>query len=141
MANKFSGSALYAEWVYSGGTVVLSGQQRSLSLSPSVDLLDGTAGSDADKEYLAGVKDATVSYSGVMSGMADSPTFMAVEAALAEGVSGTLYFGPQGTTSTYRKYTVPAISLGPSITIPYDDVVEISNEFQKNGALTRGTYS
>lgn len=140
MANKFSGSALYIEWVYSGGTVVLSGQQRSVQLSPSIDLIDGTAGDDADKEYLNGPKDATVSYSGLMSKIGDSPTYTEVEEAVVEGVHGTLLFGPEGTTTASRKYTIPAIAQGPQINMPYDDAVEISVEFQKNGALGRGTY-
>ena len=140
MANKFSGSALYFQWVYSGGTVLLSGQQRSVTITPSVDLIDGTAGDDADKEYLSGVKDATVSFAGVMSAMADSPTYAEMEAALVEGNAGTINLGPEGTASTKRKYIIPAISLGASIAIPYDDVVELSNEFQKNGAMTRTTW-
>ncbi len=141
MANKFSGSALYMEWVYSGGTVVLSGQQRSVSLSPSVDMHDATAGDDADKVYLPGTKDAVVSYQGLMSQIGDSPSYTDVENALVEGTQGTLVIGPEGTQSTERKYTIPAISQGPNLNFPYDDVVEIACEFQKSGAMTRGVYA
>lgn len=142
MSNKFSGSALYMDWVYAGGTVVLSGQQRTVSITPSVDLHDSTAGDDADKDYLAGVKDAVISYQGVMSAVGDSPSYTDVEDALVEGTSGTLTVGPEGTAVGKRKYTVPAISQGPQMSFPYDDIVEIANEFQKSGgALTRTTYS
>lgn len=141
MANTFSGSALYAEWIYGGGTVVLSGQQRSVQLTPSINLHNATAGDDADEDYLTGTKDATISYAGVMPKVGDDPSYIDVEDALVEGTSGTLIFGPEGTATGKRKYTIPAISQGPQMNFPYNDIVEISNEFQKSGSpLARATY-
>jgi hypothetical protein len=132
---EFSGSALVASWVHSGGTATLTGDHRTVTISPTVGLAKATAGSDPDETYLATVKDATVNWSGVVQSGGT-----ALEDALIEGKSGTLIVGPEGTVAGKRKYTIPAISLGPKMNFPFSDVVEMSVDFQKNGALTRGVY-
>lgn len=131
---EFSGSALVCKWIYSGGTVTLSGDQRTVTITPSINLINATAGSDADEAYILGTKDATASYSGVAQ-----QGGTATEDALIEGTQGTLEIYPEGNTSGKRKYSMPAISMGPRYNFPYADVVELSVDFQKNGALARTT--
>lgn len=131
----YVGSALYVSWIHSGGTVALSGDFRQLNYSPSIEMIEETAGSDANKLYLAGVKDGQVSYSAIMQSKGTALTN-----ALAEGTSGTLIWGPEGTVATNQKITVPAISMGVNYSQPYNDVVELSVTFQQNGARTEGVY-
>lgn len=132
---EFSGSALVVQWIHPSGTVALTADSRSLSIEPTVKLYTATAGSDADEVYLSGIKDAKISWSGVAQ-----TSGTALEDALVEGTSGTLIVGPEGTASGKRKYTIPAFSMGLQVNIPYDNVVELSCDWQKTGAMTRGTY-
>lgn len=132
--SKFSGSALVMQWIYSGGTVTITGKQRTAAINPTINLIDSTAGADAWMENLNSVKSFTAS----MGALLDD-TSVAIEDALAEGTSGTLLIYPAGTASGKRKYTCPAISMGPNVSMPYDNNVEFTNDFTGNGELTRGT--
>ena len=131
----YVGSALYVSWVHAAGTVVLSGDYRQLNYSPSIDLVEETAGSDANKLYLAAQKDGQLSFTAIMQSKGTALT-----SALAEGTSGTLIWGPEGTVAANQKITVPAISMGVNYSWPYNDVCEISVTFQQNGARVEGVY-
>ena len=132
---EFSGSALYFEWVYSGGTVTLHGDYRSADFNPSVDFADASAGSDPRKKRVVTLKDTQVSYRGVAQAGGT-----ALEDALAEGTQGTINMGPEGTQSGKRKYVIGAFSQGAKIAMKYADVVELAVDFMGNGDLTRTTY-
>jgi hypothetical protein len=128
---EFTGKNLYIKF----GTTVLSGDYRSLSSSPEIGLVQSTAGSDADHTYLTTIKDGRYSYSGLAQ-VGGSVLL----AALLEGTEGTLEIGPEGTANGKPKETAVCISLGAQFNYPYDNVVEISCEFQKTGARTIGVY-
>lgn len=133
---RFTGQDLYAEWVYSGGTVTISGDQTSMDIAPSVNLINSDAADDGWMTRLVGVKDFTVNWSARI----DQTVYVSVEDALAEGNIGTLYVYPWGTAASgKRKYTCPVISNGASFQWPYDNVVEGTNSFSGNGTITRGT--
>ena len=131
---EFSGSALYGTWVYSGGTVVLSGNQRTCTISPTVDYIDTTAGSDARKTRLASLKDITASWS-----MLYQVGGTALEDALAEGTQGTLNVYPEGTATGKRQHIIGAFSNGPKVDHPYADVVIMTVDFTGNGNYSRTT--
>jgi hypothetical protein len=130
MAN-YAGSALYMEWIHSGGTVVLSGDFRTFSSSPSVDLYETSAGADTHKSYLPGIKDGSLQV-----GLVEQAGGTVLLAALREGIQGTLVVGPEGTAVTKVKETYPAICQGANRTQPYNNVPELSISFQQNGAPT-----
>lgn len=132
---EFTGSALVVSWIYSGGTVDLSADFRTLDWQPTTDFADSTAGSDTTRTRLATIKDATAAYAGV--GQTGGTV---VAAALAPGTSGTLIIGPEGTASGKRKITFPSLSQGAQYSIPYADVVTLSCSFVANGAWTDATY-
>lgn len=132
---EYTGKNLYAQWTCAAGAVSLEGDFRTFSLKPSIALVKGTAGSDADEVYLATVKDAQMSWAGVAQ---TGGTIL--EDYLVEGTEGTLVIGPEGTVTGKRKWTIPAIALGGQIQIPYADIVEITCDFQKTGALIRGIW-
>lgn len=131
----YVGKDLVVQWATTGGTTTVTGDFRSFSYTPSVDLVDQTAGPDTQKTYLPNLKDGQCSLAAVMQA---SGTALSV--ALAEGTQGTLFVGPEGTASTKQKLTIPAISMGAKFNIPYADIVELSCDFQQNGARTDGAW-
>ena len=133
----FSGSALVVKWIYSG-TTVLTGDQRTFSYTPSIDLIDQTAGGDPNKTYLTAVKDGRAQMSALFQDTTTSGG-TATFTKCGEGYSGTIEWYPEGTALGKSKYTMPAICMGAAFTYPYADVTEVAVEFQQNGARTEGT--
>jgi hypothetical protein len=130
----YMGSSLVLSWKTSTGTTALQGDYRTFTINDNVDLVDATAGADADKTYLPGAKDGQASLTYLhQSGTADIQQLKA-------GQIGTLEVSPEGTAATKPKYSYPMIvNPGASWNIPYAGAVEISVGFQKNGARTDGT--
>lgn len=137
MAEFYGGSASI-QFVYGAGTAQLSGNYRQVQYSPSVELLEITAGADAAKTYLPAQKDGQVT----VSGLEDTGGTVGNVAGtlLLEGVSGTLILGPQGTTAGLPKYTIPVISLGIQRNYQYNAPSEFSITFQQNGTRTDGVF-
>lgn len=134
MPNEYAGSAAYANWVYSGGTEVLSGWQRTFKLTPSTEFIDATAGSDQYKVKIPSFTDIMFSASGVAQ-----TGGTALEDALAEGTQGTINYYPEGTASGNRQHIIGAFSHGLTINQPYADVTEWSVDFEGDGNYTRTT--
>ena len=133
--SEYTGKDLAIQWVYSGGTVTMSSDYRTAAYTPSVDLVDASAGNDANKTYLVALKDGKFSLTYL-----DQAGGTATMAACAEGTGGTLFIGPEGTVAGKPKQTIPAIAMGAQRNYPYNEVVEISVEFQQNGARTDGVW-
>lgn len=132
---SFSGSAVVIQWVHAGGTATLSGNQRSISITPTGDMIDATAGSDPWRKRLPSIKDWSASLSLLMP-----VGGTALEDAITASTQGTLIVAPEGTASGKRKYSGAAISGGGNINMPYADVVELTCDFSGNGELAYGTY-
>src|SRR5512139_808734 len=133
----FSGSAMYLAWIYSGGTTVLNTDFRTFDWTPTLSLIDSTAGADTFREYIGGIGEGgDISVSLVLQ-----TGSTALISALARATNGTLLYGPEGTASGKPKSTIPAISRGPSYSQPYDDVVEFKVSFQQSAAETNATWS
>jgi hypothetical protein len=132
MANEFAGSALYATWVHSGGTVLLHTDFRQASFTPSLELIDATAGSDAYRQRIASFASASFSFSGIFPSNGT-----AMLQALKEGTTGTISYSPAGTATNSPRITFPAICEGAQYSQPYNDIVEISCSWQ----LYNGTVS
>jgi len=96
-----------------------------------VELIDQTAGSDANRTRLVSIKDGNASLSAIMQASGT-----AITNALVEGTEGTLNVGPEGTASGKQKLIIPAIAMGANFSINYNDVVELSCDFTQNGART-----
>jgi len=129
-----TGKDLYLTWIYSGGTVVLSGDYTQFTDTPSVELLDESAGSDEYRTYVPRLKDSSYAFSARHQSGGS-----ALKTALSAGNSGTLIYHPEGTASGKSKSTIPAISQGAALNFPYANLVEISCTFQGNGAVTDAT--
>jgi hypothetical protein len=132
---EYTGSALVASWIHAGGTLVLNTDYRTLGTSPTIGLVKASAGADTDETYLTTLKDGKYSYKGLAQ-----TGGTVLENALVEGTKGTLIIGREGTVAGSAKETVPCISMGAAFNYPYDNIVEISCEFQKNGARVLSVY-
>jgi len=133
----FSGSALYLQWIYSGGTVTLHGDFRQFDWTPNLNLIESSAGSDTFQEFIPGIgQSGPITLSMVMQ---EGGT--ALISALASGTRGTLVYSPEGTAANKPKATIPAFSKGPAYSQPYADVVEFKVEFQQSAAHTDGFWS
>lgn len=135
IANRYTGKDLYAEFICSAGTIALTGDQRSLTVDRESDTVDVTAGSEADKSYLASLKDGTASIEVLDQGSIGAT---GLETALPEGTTGTLIYAPQGTASTKPKRGWAAIVKSISVEFPYSDVVVYKIDFQKSGSVLWG---
>lgn len=138
IANRYTGKDLYAEFICAAGTIALTGDQRSLSVDREADMVDVTAGSEADKSYVSRLKDGTAEVE-VLDQAGTAATDL--EAALPEGTSGTLIYAPKGTAATNPKRGFAAIVNSVSVEYPYDDVVSYTISFQKSGAVLFGGTS
>ncbi len=132
---EFTGQSLVLSWIWSGGTVTLGTDYRSVSWNPSVGYVDSSAGSDTHIERLTTLKDATAAVT-----LVDSVQGTATYAALQPGVAGTLIIGPQGTATGKRKITFPCFCDGAVPSYTYNDVTTLSVNFTGNGAFTDGAY-
>lgn len=127
--NNITGKDAYISWVWTGGTLNLATDNRSVSVKEAVDTAETTAGADTHKTYLPTIKSATIDYSGLF------PTGgTALYAALAAGMVGTITVAPEGTASGKVSHAYPAISMGATYDTPYADVVTVNVTFQSNGA-------
>ncbi len=127
----FAGKNLNVRWIYSAGTIDLSGDWRQFSYNTTSDLIDQTAGADAVKTYLPSLKDSQCQLTTIYQ----SAGTVALDA-VVDGGQGTLLISPEGTTTGNRKITIPAIVASRNVSQPYADVVEISVTFQGNGAIS-----
>jgi len=131
----YSGSALYADWITTAATAVFSTDFRRVSYAPAIDIIDETAGADANRLKIASIKDGRVDIEYVGQGDGTAMTN-----AFAEGTSGTVTIAPEGTASGKEKITVPGIAMGAQRDQPYADVVSIRVSIEQNGARTDGNY-
>ena len=134
----YTGSALVVTWTTATGTTTMTGDQRSFSYAPSINLVDATAGADANKNYVTGVKDGQAQFEALLQSGTGAGGTANYVVECVEGKSGTLKWQPEGTAGSKPYSEMPAICMGASYSYPYEDVVTVSVPFQQNGARTDG---
>jgi len=114
---------------------VLDTNFRSFSQAETIDLVDQSAGSDANKTYLTALKDG------------NSPLTFKYKAGdtaqwglVALGAEGTLECGAEGTAAGKPRSYVNAIVSGRTKSMSYNDLIVVDVTFQFSGAVTDGTY-
>ena len=125
----YTGKNLVMSFIHPSGTITMNTDYRTVNTTETVGLADFTAGADTDRSYGATVKDGSLSYAGLHQAVGT-----AFKQALEAGNVGTVILSPEGTASGKPKETYPVISQGAKMNYPYDNVVEVSCDFQKNGA-------
>lgn len=103
------------------------------SVSRSIETAETTTFGDDDKEYIVGLRDATVSLSGmfdetmdgVLEGLLGAGLFTWEVGPMGQGTTGDIIYSGEGIVTSYD--VSPAVG----------DVVPMSVEIQCSGAITR----
>lgn len=122
----------------SGGTLRdISNVLNSVTMPRSVETLETTSFGSSNKSFVVGFSDATLSIEGTYDATVDGYL-----AGIVGGDSSVSFeYGPEGSTSTYVKYTGEAFLTSYEVSGGVGDVVTFSAEFQVTGAITKGAYS
>ena len=118
-----------------GGTSrSLSNVLTSVDFPEIIETAETTAFGSTSKSYIVGLRDATISVSGLWDATVDGYLIG------TEPATRTFIFGPAGSTSSNVKYTGEAILTNYSVSSPVGDVVTFSLDLQCTGGVTRTTY-
>jgi hypothetical protein len=121
----------------SGGTLTdISAYCDSVDFPQTVETAETTTFGDSNKDYIVGLKDSTISFSGKW----DSALDAILAPILGQAASVSFQYGPAGSTVTNVKYTGECFLTSYQVTGSVGDVVTFSAEAQVTGAVTRGTY-
>ena len=118
-----------------GGTSrSLSNVLTSVDFPETIETAETTAFGATSKSYIVGLRDATISVSGLWDATVDGYIIG------TEPATRSFIFGPAGSTSSNVKYTGECILTNYSVSAPVADVVTFSLDLQVTGNVTRGTY-
>ena len=112
----------------------ISDTLTDVSFPQTIDTAETTAFGSSNKSYIVGLKDTTISVSGIWDATVDGYI------SGTEPASRSFIYGPAGSTSGNVKYTGEAIMTNYAVSNPVGDVVTFSMDLQVTGAVTRGTY-
>tara|TARA_R100000995_G_C3449422_1_gene107354 strand:- start:418 stop:828 length:411 start_codon:yes stop_codon:yes gene_type:complete len=120
----------------SGSLTDISAFVNNVDFPETADVAETSVLGASNKTYIVGLKDATISLSGLFDATADA-IFGAVV-----GQTATLSFeySPEGTASGKIKYSGECILTNYAMSSPVGDVVAYSADLQVSGAVTRGTH-
>lgn len=133
---RITGKDLYVSF----GSMDLSTDFQELSTSEEANLVEVTAGDDADATYATSYKSGSASFKALYDGATGAGSGSAQWAACAPASSGTLTWGPKGTASGYPKFTAPALVAKRDAAYPFAGAIEMTVDFTLNGAVTPSTW-
>lgn len=113
----------------------ISAYVTSVEMSRSADTAETSTFGDSNKEYLAGLKDATISIEGVWD-----PTVDGYLEGILGAAEGDFIYGPAGSTGGNIKYTGKCICTAYNPPGSISGAVTYSAQFQCSGAITRTTF-
>ena len=113
----------------------LSAYLNSISVSRSADTAETTTFSSGTKTYIAGLKDATIT----LSGMFDATVYSTIAGWL--GTSQTWEYGPAGSGSGKVKVSGSGIVTAVEMASSVGEAVTANITMQVSGAVTDGTFS
>ena len=120
----------------SGSLTDISAFVNNVDFPETADVAESSVLGASNKTYLVGLRDASISISGLFDAT--------VDAILGAGVGQTATlsyeYSPEGTASGKVKYTGEAILTNYALSSPVGDVVAYSADLQCSGAVTRGTH-
>ncbi len=117
-----------------GSSRNISDTLTDVSFPQTIDTAETTAFGSSNKSYIVGLKDTTISVSGIWDATVDGYI------SGTEPASRSFIYGPAGSTGGNVKYTGEAIMTNYAVSNPVGDVVTFSMDLQVTGAVTRGTY-
>jgi hypothetical protein len=131
----YTGTALYLAFK---GTA-LNADYRSFDDGQEIDLVDASAGADANKTYLTALKDGTAD--GEFADQTGGTAATALYNLCVPGAEGTLEWGPEGTATNKPRHYVNAIVKSRKKGHPYNEHVMVTISWQFSGAITDGAYT
>ena len=118
-----------------GGTSrSLANVLTSVDFPETIETAETTAFGATSKSYIVGLRDASISVSGLWDATVDGYIIG------TEPATRSFIFGPAGSSSSNVKYTGECILTNYSVSAPVGDVVTFSLDLQVTGNVTRGTY-
>jgi predicted secreted protein len=117
-----------------GSSRNISDTLTDVSFPQTIDTAETTAFGSSNKSYIVGLKDTTISVSGIWDATVDGYI------SGTEPASRSFIYGPAGSTSGNVKYTGECIMTNYAVSNPVGDVVTFSIDLQVTGAVTRTTY-
>ncbi|MFZ5852302.1 MAG: phage tail tube protein [Actinomycetota bacterium] len=109
---------------------------HEVSMPRSAEAAETTVFGTGAKEYVLGLQDGTISFSGKYDPAVDNQ----LGALLGIEQPVNFEYGPGGNTTGLVKYTGKGIVTSYEVSSPVGDVVTFSAELQISGAVTRATY-
>jgi hypothetical protein len=120
-----------------GSLTDISNTLNSVSFPREAETLETTSFGSSDRTYVVGFKNQTISIEGSFDATVDTH----LAAVLGQEASLSFEYGPEGTTSTYTKYTGECLMTSYETSAGIGDIVSFSAEFQITGAVTRGAFA
>jgi len=115
----------------------LSGFFRAFDVSAIMGLLDTTVFGDANKTFLTGLRDGTVSMEGYFDGAADGVD-VELQALLGQVAGEPLTLAPESMVVGKRIYLVSGKETRYSVSATVEGVVAIAADFQSDGGVGFG---
>ena len=115
----------------------ISDTLNSVSFPREAETLETTSFGSSDRTYVVGFKNQTISVEGSFDATVDTH----LAAVLGQDATLSFEYGPEGTTSTFTKYTGECIMTSYETSAGIGDIVSFSAEFQITGAVTRGAFA
>lgn len=134
--NEFAGSALYAQWIYPGGTVIVSTDCRTFTYNDTGETIDATAGADRSRRTINSFDTGQVTASFLLQSDMGTVTYLAFK----RGTKGTLIWGEAGTVAGRPKTILPARVDSATRNVPYNDVVSMDVTWLQDGPRVDGAY-
>lgn len=119
-----------------GGTINLSSGLSDATLSRVAAALDVTHFGENDKNFIAGLRDATIKLTGIFASTYEEKLFPL----LGSTSGGAWVYGPESTANTRRKYSGSSVVTNVTIGSPVGAHVSMSIDLQVSGTITATTF-
>ena len=120
----------------SGSLTDISAFVNNVYFPVTADVAESSVVGASNKTYLVGLRDASISISGLFDATVDA----ILGAVVGQTATLSYEYSPEGTASGKVKYTGEAILTNYALSSPVGDVVAYSADLQCSGAVTRGTH-
>ena len=120
----------------SGSLTDISAFVNNVDFPETADVAETSVLGASNKTYIVGLKDATISISGLFDATVDA----ILGAVVGQTATLSYEYSPEGTASGKVKYTGEAILTNYALSSPVGDVVAYSADLQCSGAVTRGSH-
>ena len=136
MAFVHGKSSVFKLDIASGSLTDISSFVNNVDFPETADVAETSVLGASNKTYIVGLKDATISLSGLFDATVDA----ILGAVVGQTATLSYEYSPEGTGSGKVKYTGEAILTNYALSSPVGDVVAYSADLQCSGAVTRGTH-